>query len=143
MLALAHLRPLLAAAALVLAAQSAAAGPATVPAARSGAEEILAADGDSDAAAALSGARADLADAQAYLAELEAGHFEGIFAVDGETLRCGEPSAQTGCAPLTQTDKAEAIAEAREMVVNATAQLSAAQSAFAAAGGVEAVAIAD
>ncbi len=132
MFALAALRPLLAAAALALtvgSATAATAGPAP--------------EGDADMASALGGARADLADAQAYLAELEAGHFEGIFAVDGETLRCGEPSAQTGCAPLTQTDKAEAIAEAREMVVNATAQLSAAQSAFAAAGGVEAVAIAD
>lgn len=132
MFALAALRPLFAAAALALTVGSATAATAD-----------LAPEGDADMASALSGARADLADAQAYLAELEAGHFEGIFAVDGETLRCGEPSAQTGCAPLTQTDKAEAIAEAREMVVNATAQLSAAQSAFAAAGGVEAVAIAD
>ncbi|MBL9011935.1 MAG: hypothetical protein JNL56_12220 [Alphaproteobacteria bacterium] len=132
MFALAALRPLLAAAALALTVGSATAATAD-----------LAPEGDADMASALSGARADLADARAYLAELEAGHFEGIFAVDGETLRCGEPSAQTGCAPLTQTDKAEAIAEAREMVVNATAQLSAAQSAFAAAGGVEAVAIAD
>lgn len=132
MFALAALRPLFAAAALALTVGSATAATAD-----------LAPEGDADMASALSGARADLADARAYLAELEAGHFEGIFAVDGETLRCGEPSAQTGCAPLTQTDKAEAIAEAREMVVNATAQLSAAQSAFAAAGGVEAVAIAD
>ena len=132
MFALAALRAVLAAAALALTVGSATAATAD-----------LAPEGDADMASALGGARADLADAQAYLAELEAGHFEGIFAVDGETLRCGEPSAQTGCAPLTQTDKAEAIAEAREMVVNATAQLSAAQSAFAAAGGVEAVAIAD
>ena len=42
--------------------------------------------------------------------------------------------------PLTGEDKAEAIAEAREMVANATAAMNAAQSAFAAAGGVEAAA---
>ena len=133
MFALAALRTVLAAAALALTVGSATAAKADLPAP----------EADIDTASVLSGARADLADAEAYLAELEAGHFEGIFAVDGETLRCGEPSAQDGCAPLTETDKAEAIAEAREMIANAAAQLNAAQSAFAAAGGVEALAIAD
>lgn len=121
-------RPLLAAAVLAL----------TVGSARAATADMLSPEGDSDTASALSGARADLADAEAYLAELEAGHFEGIFAVDGDALRCGEPSAQAGCQPLTGEDKAEAIAEAREMVANATAAMNAAQSAFAAAGGVEA-----
>lgn len=80
---------------------------------------------------AKAGAELDLADANSYLAQLKAGHFEGIFSADGDTLRCGEPVVNPGCAPLTDADKAEAIAEAEEMVMNATAALHAAESEIA------------
>lgn len=76
-----------------------------------------------EAREALDGAELDVADAKSYLAELKAGHFEGIFSTDGDTLRCGEPAVNPGCAPLTEKDKADAIAEAEEMVANATAAL--------------------
>lgn len=72
----------------------------------------------------LDGARDDRDDARTYLAELEAGNFAGIFAVaDDGSLRCGEVKANPGCAPLTEQDKIEALAEAREALVGATAQL--------------------
>ena len=44
-------------------------------------------------------------------------------AIDGDTLRCGEVASNPDCAPLTETDKQQAVAEAEEMVMNATAQL--------------------
>ena len=70
----------------------------------------------------LNGAQMDLADAQSYLNELKAGHFEGIYSMDGDTLRCGEVASNSDCAPLTEADKQQAVAEAEEMVMNATAQ---------------------
>jgi hypothetical protein len=72
----------------------------------------------------LDGARDDRADAREYLAELESGNFAGIFAVaDDGALRCGEVEANPGCAPLTEQDKLEALAEAREAMASAIAQL--------------------
>ena len=76
-----------------------------------------------DARDDLSGAKIDLADATSYLNELKAGHFEGIYSMDGDTLRCGEVASNPDCAPLTDADKQQALAEAEEMVMNATAQL--------------------
>ena len=75
-----------------------------------------------DARNDLSGAKMDLADATSYLKELKAGHFQGIYSMDGDTLRCGEVASNPDCAPLTDADKQLAIAEAEEMVMNATAQ---------------------
>ena len=81
-------------------------------------ESVAAARNDVD------GARDDRDDAKSYLAELEGGNFAGIFAVaDDGSLRCGEVEANPGCAPLTAQDKAEALAEAREAMGSATAQL--------------------
>lgn len=71
----------------------------------------------------LTGAKMDLADATSYLKELKAGHFEGIYSMDGDTLRCGEVASNPDCAPLTDADKQQAVAEAEEMVMNATALL--------------------
>lgn len=72
----------------------------------------------------LDGAEADLADARAYLSQLEAGNFAGIFAIaDDGAMRCGEVEANSACAPLTAQDKAEALAEAREMLAAAKVQL--------------------
>ncbi len=78
-------------------------------------------------------ARAGLDDAKAYLAELERGHFDDIFIVDGSTLRCGAAS-NPACVPLTEADKAQALAEAREIVVNTTAELADAEAAYQEAG---------
>lgn len=84
------------------------------------------------------GAEADLADAQSYLTQLEAGNFAGIFAVEHDgTMRCGELDANAACAPLTAADKAEAIAEARNMVASAVVELADAKSEVA-GGGIEA-----
>jgi hypothetical protein len=81
-------------------------------------ETVAAARNDVD------GARDDRDDAKLYLAELERGNFAGIFAVaDDGSLRCGEVEANPACAPLTAQDKAEALAEAREAISSATAQL--------------------
>ena len=76
-----------------------------------------------DARNDLSGAKMDLADAKSYLNELKSGHFECIYSMDGDTLPCGEVASNPDCAPLTETDKQQAVAEAEEMVMNATAQL--------------------
>lgn len=84
------------------------------------------------------GAQTDLADAKAYLAELEGGDFSNIFVVDDDgSLRCGEPAANPGCAPLTEKDKRESIAEAREFLSNARAQLTDAKSELANVEGVK------
>lgn len=73
---------------------------------------------------AVSGARADLEDAKAYLADLKSGDFAGIYGVaDDGSMRCGEVEANPSCAPLTDADKAQAIAEAEEMVSSSTAEL--------------------
>lgn len=78
------------------------------------------------------GAEADLTDARMYLVELEQGNFAGIYAVaDDGSLRCGEEEANAACAPLTEADKASALAEARELVGNAEAELKDAQRQFA------------
>jgi hypothetical protein len=78
------------------------------------------------------GAETDLADARSYLAELEKGNFAGIYGVaDDGSLRCGETEANPACAPLTAEDKAQALAEAREMIVNAEAELRDAERRFA------------
>lgn len=72
----------------------------------------------------VSGAQADLDDARAYLAELKNGDFAGIYSVaDDGSMRCGEVEANPACSPLTDADKAQAIAEAEEMVSAAMAQL--------------------
>lgn len=89
-----------------------------------------------DARAAVTGAEADLSDARSYLADLKAGDFAGIYGVaeDG-SLRCGEAEANPACAPLTEADKAQAIAEAEIMVQGALAELADAKVEFAALGG--------
>ncbi|MCC6919138.1 MAG: hypothetical protein IT548_08025 [Alphaproteobacteria bacterium] len=72
----------------------------------------------------VAGAQQDLEDARAYLADLKAGDFAGIYSVaDDGTMRCGEVGSNPACQPLTAEDKAQAIAEAEEMVTSATAQL--------------------
>lgn len=78
-------------------------------------------------------AAVDLADAEQWLAELEAGNFANIFVIaeDG-AMRCGEPSANPACTPLTAADRAGAIAEAREAVGFASAAAEAAEQSFAA-----------
>ena len=119
-------RTLLAAAALALLGSVASAGEQhgmidTAPAARD----------------AVQGAELDVADAKAYLAELEAGHFEGIFSMDGDTLRCGEPSANPDCQRLTEADKQAAIAEAKEFLSYAVAGLNEAEAEYAALSGIQ------
>ena len=81
---------------------------------------------------AMVGAEADLADARMYLSELQDGNFAGIYAVaeDG-SLRCGEAEANPACAPLTEADKAQALAEARELIANAEGELKDAKNQFA------------
>jgi hypothetical protein len=77
-----------------------------------------------EAEEAVTGARADLEDARTYLADLKSGDFAGIYSVaDDGSMRCGEVESNPACAPLTAADKAAAIAEAEEMVTNATAEL--------------------
>lgn len=77
-----------------------------------------------EAQEAVSGAQADLEDAKAYLADLKSGDFAGIYGVgDDGSMRCGEVEANPACAPLTEADKAQAIAEAEDMVSSTTAEL--------------------
>lgn len=84
---------------------------------------------DSDVA----GAAVDLADAQQWLAELEAGNFANIFVIENDGgMRCGEVAANSACKPLTDADKAGAIAEARDAVEFATAAVQDAEKSFAA-----------
>lgn len=110
------------AAAFVLAAPAFAAGPVEA--------------GVSQAQDAVTGAEADLSDARAYLADLQKGDFAGIYGVgeDG-SLRCGETEANPACAPLNEVDKVQALAEAKEMVASAEAELKDARVQLADAGG--------
>lgn len=102
------------------------AGPASAGSIQSGAALNEAED-------AVSGAQADLEDARAYLADLRGGDFAGIYGVaDDGSMRCGEVEANPGCAPLTEADKAQAIAEAEDMVSNSMAALQDAEVQFAA-----------
>ena len=72
----------------------------------------------------MTGAQQDLEDARAYLADLKSGDFAGIYSVaDDGSMRCGEVASNAACKPLTAEDKAQALAEAEEMVTSATAQL--------------------
>lgn len=72
----------------------------------------------------LEDAQTDLADARAYLSDLEAGDFAGIYGVaDDGSLRCGETEANQNCAPLTELDKTQALSEAGNLVRNAKARL--------------------
>lgn len=85
----------------------------------------------------LAGAEADFADSRAYLTELKDGNFAGIFVIaDDGSMRCGEVEANPACAPLTDQDKAEALAEAEQMVAGATAQLEDATVSLASLSGV-------
>lgn len=78
----------------------------------------------SEAQDAVTGAQQDLEDARAYLADLKSGDFAGIYSVaDDGSMRCGEVASNAACKPLTAEDKAQALAEAEEMVTSATAQL--------------------
>ena len=73
-------------------------------------------------------ARQELADAVSYLDELERGEFAEVFVVDDDgSMRCGEPQTNPLCKPLTEADRAAAIAEARELVSNAQQGLAAAR----------------
>ncbi len=86
----------------------------------------------------VAGAAIDLADAKSYLAELESGNFAGIFAIGNDgAMRCGEVEANPGCAPLTDADKAEAVAEARAAVGDALAAVEDAETDFAATSDVQ------
>ncbi|MFT3810249.1 MAG: hypothetical protein QM698_10055 [Micropepsaceae bacterium] len=86
----------------------------------------------------VAGAAVDLADAEAWLAELEAGNFANIFVIGNDgAMRCGEVEANSACKPLTDADKAGAIAEAREAVGFAMAAIEDAEESFAAEGGVQ------
>jgi hypothetical protein len=123
-------RTLLAAAALALLGGVASAG-----------EQHAMANAAPAAQEAVQGAQLDVADAKAYLAQLEAGHFEGIFSMDGDTLRCGEPAANPDCQPLTDADKQAALAEAREFLEYAIAGLHEAEADYAAAGGIQSAAL--
>lgn len=79
----------------------------------------------------------DLADAQAWLDELEGGNFANIFVIENDGgMRCGEVEANPSCKPLTEADKAGAIAEAKEAVGFAMAAVEDAEQNFAAEGGV-------
>ncbi len=79
----------------------------------------------------------DLADAQAWLDELEGGNFANIFVIENDGgMRCGEVEANASCKPLTEADKAGAIAEAKEAVGFAMAAVEDAEQNFAAEGGV-------
>lgn len=90
----------------------------------------------------VAGAAVDLADAKAWLAELEGGNFAGIFAIgENGAMRCGEVAANPACAPLTDRDKAEAIAEARAAVGAALAAVEAAETDFAAGGNIQNVSL--
>lgn len=81
----------------------------------------------------VAGAAVDLADAQHWLAELEAGDFANIYVIGNDgAMRCGEVAANAACQPLTEADKASAIAEAREAVTAATAAVEDAETSFAA-----------
>ena len=85
-----------------------------------------------DDGADVAGAAVDLADAEQWLAELEAGNFANIFVIaDDGAMRCGEPAANPACTPLTAADKASAIAEAREAVGLAMMAASDAEKSFA------------
>lgn len=80
----------------------------------------------------------DLADAEAWLAELEAGNFANIFVIENDGgMRCGEVEANAACKPLTEADKAGAIAEAKEAVGFAVAAVEDAERSFADAGGIQ------
>lgn len=91
----------------------------------------------------VAGAAVDLADAEQWLAELEGGNFANIFVIENDgSMRCGEVKANSACKPLTEADKAGAIAEAREAVEFATAAVEDAEKSFAANGagdGIQAV----
>jgi len=69
-------------------------------------------------------AEADLSDAIAYRNDLKAGNLAGIYSVgpDG-SLRCGEIEANPACRPLLEADKADALAEADQMIRDAEGQL--------------------
>lgn len=81
----------------------------------------------------VAGAAMDLADAREWLEEMEGGNFANIFVIesDGVSMRCGEVEANPACKPLTEADRAAAIAEAREAVGYAEAALVDAERAFA------------
>ena len=80
----------------------------------------------------------DLADAEAWLDELEGGNFANIFVIENDgAMRCGEVQANAACKPLTEADRAGAIAEAREAVGFAMAAVEDAEQSFAAEGGVQ------
>ncbi len=81
----------------------------------------------------VAGAAVDLADAEEWLAELEAGNFANIFVIENDgSMRCGEVAANSACKPLTDADKASAIAEAREAVGLAMAAAEDSERSFAA-----------
>jgi uncharacterized protein (DUF39 family) len=81
----------------------------------------------------VAGAAVDLADAEEWLAELEAGNFANTFVIENDgSMRCGEVAANAACKPLTDADKASAIAEAREAVGLALAAIEASERSFAA-----------
>ena len=85
----------------------------------------------------VAGAAVDLADAEQWLAELEGGNFANIFVIENDGgMRCGEVEANPSCKPLTEADKAGAIAEAKEAVGFAMAAVEDAEQNFAAEGGV-------
>jgi multidrug efflux pump subunit AcrA (membrane-fusion protein) len=85
-----------------------------------------------EAEQAVSGARMELDDARTYLDELKSGNFAGIYSIaDDGSMRCGEVESNPACAPLTDADKAQAIAEAEEMVTSATAAVEDADVQFA------------
>lgn len=80
----------------------------------------------------VAGAAVDLADAEQWLAELEAGNFANIYVIaDDGSMRCGEVEANAACTPLTDADKASAIAEAREAVGFATGAIEDSELSFA------------
>lgn len=98
-------------------------GPATadIEEARAEAAEALA-----DARRVVAAARTAVADMSRDLERIESGDWSGVMTIEGDTvIKCGEPSKYPDlkCAPYSEADKAEMLAEQRDNLAEAMTEL--------------------